>query len=222
MPKNILRNLLRHASLLLVLLLLLSTLPVVVYASNDFGRERYVLTGSFEGQFELSSKRSQLFHLEDIIPGDQWAGQIEIKNDAPGEMAICLRSITSDIEDTLLFDTLELEISNDGEPVYAGRYRTERIPITGYYEIESGDSLILDVTVSLPYSAGNEIQNREMDSTWTFEAYYVDITSKPQTGDNLVTENSADIWILFILIITLLAVAIVVLRIRALRKRTAK
>ena len=207
----------RCASILLVLLLLLSVVPIQAFASQtpEVNVVHYTLTGSFEGKFELSSNKYKLFHLEDIVPGDEWKGQIHIKNDADGKMTISLLSITSNIKNQVLFDALDLEISYKGNPLYSGKYNTGLTRITDEYVIDPDETLVLDVVVSLPVSAGNEVQDKYMDSTWTFEATY---NEKPKTGGNLATENTLGLYILWTMIFALIGAAVISLRIRAIKK----
>lgn len=207
----------RCASILLVLLLLLSAVPFRALASetSDNNIATYILTGEFEGQFDLSSEKYTLFHLEDLIPGDYYTGSIEIKNKAAGDMAVSLLTITSDISDMVLFDALDLEISHDGYTIYSGSYNTDLDPITEHFRVSKGKTLVFDYKVGLPLKATNEVQGRIMDSTWTFEALYAE---EPQTGHDLTTENTLNLYVLWIILFALLAAAIVALRIRFVMK----
>lgn len=223
MTKSAKRTIVRCVSILLVLLMLLSLIPFSSFAAElgteDSNVVEHILTGEFEGQFELSSEDSVLFHLEDILPGDSWTGQIHIINKAPGEMAVNLRSITSDIEDMTLFSELYLNISSEGEELYSGSYNTGLTQITPSFKLDSKETLVLDVEVRLPHTAGNYVQGGKMDSTWTFEAVY---TERPQTGDNLVTENTLNGLIIWIILLSLLAAIVVTFRIRAVVKAQKK
>lgn len=208
----------RCASILLVLLLLLSVVPIQAFASQtpESNIVHYTLTSTFEGgKFELSGNKNKLFHLEDMLPGDQWKGQIHIRNNADGRMTICLVSITSNLRDQVLFNALDLEISYKGNAIYTGKYNTGLTTITDEYVLDSKETLVLDVIVTLPLSAGNEVQEKFMDSTWTFEATFKD---KPQTGDNLATENTLGLYVLWTMIFALIGAAVISLRIRSIQK----
>ena len=223
MTKSAKCTVVRCVSVLLVLLMLLSIIPFTSFAAEKEKDEsnivKHVLTGEFEGQFDLSSEDSVLFHLKDILPGDSWTGQIHIINKAPGEMAVSLRSITSDITDLALFSELYLNISSEGEEIYSGSYNTGLSQISPSFKLDSKETLVLDVEVRLPHTAGNYVQGREMDSTWTFEAVY---TQRPQTGDNLATENTLNGYFMWIVLLSLLAAMIVALRISAVVKAQKK
>lgn len=207
----------RCVSILLALLLLLSVIPFRASATglDDSHIAEYTLTGSFDGNFKLSSQDGSLFDLHDIIPGDKWVGKIHIKNKSAGQIAVSLKTITSDIKDQALFDALALNISYQGKSIYSGSYNTGLTEITKAYVIDPNKTLTLDVEVSLPVGAGNEVQGRIMDSTWTFEGTYTD---KPQTGANLFTENTLNLYVLWVLLFAAAAAAIVILRIRAVKK----
>lgn len=208
----------RFVSILLVLLMLLAVLPFQASATKakDSHVAEYTITGTFENEkFDLSSKDGTLFHLEDIVPGDEWDGKIIITNKAPGQMAVSLKTITSDIYDQDLFNALHLDISYKGKSIYSGSYNTGMTAITDEYVLDPKETLTLDVVVTLPVGAGNEVSGEHMESTWTFEANY---TEKPKTGDNLATENTTNLYILWILFFAVLATAIVALRIRSTMK----
>ena len=208
----------RCASVLLVLLLLMSVVPFPSLAAEnkDDNTAEYVITGKFaENKFDLSGEIHKLFHLENIAPGDKWTGTIRIKNEAPGQMGVKLLSINSNLKDTTLFDALDLKISHEGKVIYSGSYDTNKSPITQAYNLKSGKYLVLDVEVTLPLKTGNEVQNKEMDSTWTFEAYYSD---SPKTGWDLPSENTANLTIVWVMLFALLGAAIITVRIRAAMK----
>lgn len=225
MTKSAKRTVVRCVSILLVLLMLLSLIPFSSFAAEVETKEsnivQHVLTGEFEGQFDLSSEDSVLFHLEDILPGDSWTGQIRITNKASGEMAVSLRSITSDIKDLTLFSELYLNITSEGEEIYSGSYNTGLSQISPSYKLDPKETLVLDVEVRLPHTAGNYVQAKEMDSTWTFDAVYTQ-NQRPQTGDNLATENTLNGYMIWIVILALFAAMIVALRIRAILKAQKK
>lgn len=208
----------RLFSILLALLLLLAALPFPALAKDVDNSHvaEYTITGKFENEkFSLSSKNGTLFHLEDIVPGDKWTGKIKITNSAPGQMAVALKTITSDIRDLDLFSALNLNISYQGNSIYSGSYNTGMTEITKEYVLDPKETLTLDVVVTLPLDAGNEVSGEYMDSTWTFEAKY---TEKPKTGGNLATENTTNLYMLWILFFAVLATAIVALRIRSAMK----
>ena len=90
-------------------------------------------------------------------------------------MAISVRSITSNLkQDTLLFDMLDLRISVAGKVAYHGDYAAEGASVTDYYLLTPGEVMFFDIRVKLPDSADNSCQGRQMDSTWTFDAVFIE------------------------------------------------
>lgn len=211
----------RLGVLLLVALLLFFLLPfgqTAHAAPTDGWEENIVLTGEFDGKFTLSCSTEQLFHEDNAYPGEAWSGRINIVNKAKGTMDVALLTITSNLEDTDLFDVLVLTVLANDEAVYVGSYATNEEQITPYYSIPSGDTLTLDVTISFPAHCGNEMIGEEMDSTWTFEAHY----PKPdgvQTGHNLIGGNTTSAVYALMAVLCIAAIVIVVVRARAAKQR---
>lgn len=191
----------RCASILLVLVLLMSGIPLSASAAEvpDSGEPDFVITGMYDGQFKLAGDKSKLFHLDEILPGDTWTGKIRIKNEAPSKMTISLLSIVSNLEDTTLFEALTLDISVNGKSVYSGSYSTDQEPIMSVRDVAPGKTLTLDVTVTLPRTTGNAVMEKEMDADWIFEATYKN-TDRPdnpnEDPDNPKTGDETNILLL--------------------------
>ena len=159
----------RLLTVMLLMLMVFSLFPVQAFADN--GDEwAFELTGDFNGQFDLSSRDVEIFNLEDMVPGDSYEGKIKVKNNTKGKMEISIISIVSNLTDNLLYDTLELQIKQGDNVIYDGSYGETSKPISDKYIVPVGKTLTFDIVVSLPFAAGNEIANKEMDSSWTFEA----------------------------------------------------
>ena len=219
------RILLRIFTAVMSIIILLFLLPLIssvhAYQSND----QYIeLDGTFTGTFDLSTNTSQLFHIENMVPGDMWSGTIHVKNSAPDKMDFAVVSVTSNLEDTLLFDNLVTGMAINGETVYEGTYGFENSQeyMTKFYTLQPGDVLELDVNVLLPETVGNELMGKEMDSTWVFEAnYYGDlITDEPApTGYDMIVENISNSPWLLITLLSVACVLIVYVRILAVKRR---
>lgn len=201
------------------LLLCLSPFGLTAHAAPTDGWEENIeLTGEFDGKFSLNCSTAQLFHEENAYPGESWSGQINIVNKAKDTMEVSLLTITSNLEDTALFDALALTIQANGDAVYVGSYATDDEQITPYYSIKSGETLTLNATISFPTHCGNEMIGKEMDSTWTFEAHY----PKPdgvQTGHNLIGGNTTSAVYALMAVLCIAAILIVVVRVRAAKRR---
>ncbi len=204
------RILLALISILLCFVFVLFAIPFSASAKTYISTDQYIeLDGTFTGTFDLSTNTSQLFYIKNMVPGDSWVGTIHVKNSAPDKMDFAVVSVSSDLEDTLLFDSLVTKMVINEETVYEGSYGFESSEeyMTKIYTLRPGDVLEIDVEVSLPETVGNELMGKEMDSTWVFEAIYYGslINDEPApTGYDLIMENiSNSPW----LIITFLAIA---------------
>lgn len=212
---------------ILVVLLILSLIPVAhaeETARKQVHEGEIELTGAFNGKFSLDSSDLYLFKLENMAPGDSWEGKIHVKNSAGAKMEIALLSIVSNLEDTKLFDALDLEISLGDKKVYSGSYGKTEEPISAFYEIPAGKDLTFNVKVAFPKECGNEYQNTKMDSTWTFEGrYYGGKKPDPdpikiQTGVDMTTGTSQTATWLVISVMCLIAGTVMVYRIRDTKK----
>lgn len=212
---------------ILVVLLILSLMPVAhaeETARKQVHEGEIELTGAFNGKFSLDSSDLYLFKLENMAPGDSWEGKIHVKNSAGAKMEIALLSIVSNLEDTKLFDALDLEISLGDKKVYSGSYGKTEEPISAFYEIPAGKDLTFNVKVAFPKECGNEYQNTKMDSTWTFEGrYYGGKKPDPnpikiQTGVDMTTGTSQTATWLVISVMCLVAGTVMVYRIRDTKK----
>lgn len=169
-------KLFRICVMILMLIFIVSLLSLqTVHAADieDGWKQNIELTGNFVGTFSLNSNTAQILRVENAAPGDRWEGEITIKNSAGGPMEVALLTITSLLEDTALFETLELELEVGNDIVYSGSYDTSLDPITPFYVIPADQSMVIHVCLSFPPEVGNEMQGKEMDSLWTFEARYL-------------------------------------------------
>lgn len=180
-PKKMMRFASCMFSLLLVFVMFFNILPGSVFATEYVGEEHLEITGTYVGRFELTTNKSELFNLKNIIPGDSWTGKIFVKNSGEENMEFALLDIVSDLEDTVLFDSLYLKITSNNTVLYSGEYggfpsRSEDgIPpqMMAYQVIKPGNTFEMDVFVKLPEAVGNEAMGKEMDSTWIFESRYM-------------------------------------------------
>ena len=163
---------LRVVSLVLMLLLLINILPLQSLAAKDVIEEEIELTGKYNGIFSLDSSTMELFRLENVVPGDSWEGKFHVRNTTKDKMEFAILSIVSNLKDHTLYNALDLQIYHDGEEIYNGSYGATQEPISRFYTINAGKKITFDFVVSLPKTVGNEVQNKKMDSTWTYEARY--------------------------------------------------
>lgn len=221
---------------ILVILLILSMVPVA-HADETARKQVYEgeieLTGKYSGKFSLDSSDLYLFQLENMAPGDSWEGKIHVKNSASAKMEIAILSIVSDLEDTKLFDALDLKISLGDKEIYKGSYGKTEEPISTFYEIPAGKTITFDVKVTFPKECGNEYQNTKMDSTWTFEGryyggggyYYPDPKPDPvkiQTGVDMTTSNTQSAVWLFVSLLCVASCVLMLYRISSAKRGTTE
>ena len=223
---------------ILAVLLLLSLIPVTAHADNtpqtpktQVYEGEIALTGEYNGKFTLDSSDVYLFKLENMTPGDSWEGKIHVKNTGYRKMEIAILSIVSDLEDTKLFDALQLEISQGETEIYSGSYGGTKEPITKFLPINGRETLTFDVKVTFPKECGNEFMGTKMDSTWTFEGrYYGGGGSQPsnpdpikiQTGVDMSTGTSQNATWLFVSALCLLSALLMVYRVSSAKKEKRK
>ena len=159
-------------SVLVGLLLVVLLFPFAAGAQDYSGTLN--ISGKFENrQFSLTPRNSELLDIKAMVPGDKWTGKITVHNDCDNLLEVSLHSIRNELQDTTLFDVLTLRIRAGDTELYSGRYNTGKTePYTDYFRIEPGKDLVLDVEITLPKEAGNEVMGKEMKSSWIFDARY--------------------------------------------------
>ena len=224
-------RLIRAVPVLILAVLLLMTLVPVAYADGRKTEAEIELTGKFNGRFTLDSSELYLFRLKNAAPGDSWEGKIHVKNTGSRKMEIAILSIVSDLEDTKLFDALQLEISQGETEIYSGSYGGTKEPITKFLPINGRETLTFDVKVTFPKECGNEFMGTKMDSTWTFEGRYYggggSQPSKPdpikiQTGVDMSTGTSQNATWLFVSALCLLSALLMAYRVSSAKKEKRK
>lgn len=212
----------RAAPVLLgILLLLFSVFPHSAWATEYTREDVIELTGTFSGTFELNSSDMELFSLTGMVPGDSWSGQLKVLNKTGTDMDVSLISIISNLEDTALFEALDLQLIVDGELVYAGSYGNTASPVTPKISVPKNEPVVFQINVSLPTTAGNDLQAKEMNSTWIFEANCAD-QENVQTGVDLTLSNSGNATWLLVAGLCFLCGIVLLLRIMAARKEMRK
>lgn len=190
--------------LLAVIMLMTCFAPLITYAAEP---ESLVVTGEYNGRFKLKTSEEKLFDISEAAPGDKYEGTITVKNAGSDMMKIAIVDIMSNLSDTDLYKTLNLKISKDGEVLYDGVYGNTPDPVTKFITVKGRDKIVFDVEVSFPELSSNDLQGKEMDTTWTFEAKYYnqDIETGVELNDS---QNATFPLILICLGIVLIAVSV--------------
>ena len=154
----------KRISTFLLTLCLFASLVLPVFAAPD-GVE---IVGNYSDKFELTGSGGSLFSIPIMNPGDVWGNKVNITNNAGNKMEVQLSEVVNDIEDSMIFDVLQVTIYINDEVFYEGPYN--KIPKSEWIVIENGKTLEFDVVLKFPGECGNEYQGKEFDSTWKFES----------------------------------------------------
>ena len=84
------------------------------------------------------------------------------------KMEVRLLEVVNKLEETQMFDILNVKIYFDDELYYEGPYN--KIPTSEWIPVENGEKIIVKVVLEFPGECGNEYQNKPFDSEWKFEA----------------------------------------------------
>lgn len=181
----------RAVCTMLLFLMMFSLFVPSAYADTYTSPENFVITGEFKDTFRLTTNKENIFSMDGCVPGDAWEGEIHVTNVTGVKMEICILSIESLIDDLDLYEQLELEIKKGRDVIYSGSYGKTDIPVSPYYDVKAGDTLVFDVYVYFPgLASGNEYQGKPMESLWTFDARHPGYPSGG--GDPVKPEEPVD------------------------------
>lgn len=157
----------------LLLLGMVSMIPTgAAFADEYTSDSNFVITGEFTDRFSITTNQDEIFSMPGAAPGDYYSGTIEVTNNSGATMELCILEIQNKLDDASLFDLLELTIQKDGDVLYDGSYGAAGMPVTDYFKIKHGKSIIFDIYVAFPKDAGNAYQGTMMDSLWVFDAHH--------------------------------------------------
>lgn len=174
-------NTARFAMLLFTALLFTAILMPQLAFAADFDR-----TVKLEGEenFSLTASEMQLFDFENIAPGDTRTGKLHIENTTDTKMECRILSVMSYSQDKRLFDAMRLHITDwNGTDLYTGPYGGNGSDSLAVILLTAHKVRTLNIEVSFPADMGNEYQDAEMDSIWTFEARVFDKKTPSDSGD---------------------------------------
>lgn len=174
----------------IVLIILFSMMPVHVHATSIDNVE---ITGTYSDKFILNVANEKLFDIAIMNPGDVWENDIEIKNDTGYDMEVRLEEVVNKIEDTMLFDVLNVTIIMNGEVIYEGPYNS--IPASEWVTVKNGETLVFTVILEFPAECGNEYQNKNFDSNWKFAARLPDGVGKEPEDPDVQTGVARTLYI---------------------------
>ena len=179
----------KRICVLLLALVLLGSMFVTGYAQGSV---------TYEGNarkfvFAPGTKDSPTSLFEDfqgVMPGDTITEQIEIKNTSQNGsyIKLYLRALGAHEGSEEFLSQMKLTVKNNGKTKLFEAPVNETAQLTDWVylgNMHSGGKAILDVTLEVPITMGNDFQNQIGFFDWEFKAEEIprDPSLPPQTGD---------------------------------------
>ena len=213
----------RLCMLLFCVLLLTMNLGIPAFAAGSVTYEGNAgdfifLPGSEYSPTDLFSD------LKDVMPGDMLTEQIEIRNDTSNgvKIKVYMRSLGVQENTNEFLSQMKLTVQQKDDSILFAAPADETAQLTDWVylgTVYSGGEIILDVTLEVPITMGNDFQNQIGYIDWEFKVEELPIDPSdpepPKTGD------TSNIHLYMCLMIVSLTVIILLMLANKRRKETA-
>lgn len=135
--------------------------PLQVYASTK-------IIGEVTDNLDITASDKYFSKNTILKPGDVWNSSITVENKGNYDYDISLDSIESNIKDTSLHNTVEVVVKHGNDIVFEGPLSSK--VKEKWITVKAHDKIEYNLEFSAPTEMNNELQGKELDSKFVFEA----------------------------------------------------